>query len=84
MPRFDVCQTSVNVPQQVELLDQGLKTGDIHQNGCSLPLLREGDRAPRLLYLPEESLTSKRELGGGMDVLGHVERNSRHQYLRDL
>jgi hypothetical protein len=34
--------------------------------------------------LPEESLTSKRKLGGGMDVLGHVERNSRHQYLRHL
>ena len=34
--RFDVCQTSVNVPQKVELLDQGLKTGDIHQNGCFL------------------------------------------------
>jgi hypothetical protein len=82
--RFDVCQTSVNVPQKVELLDQGLKAGDIYQNSRSLSLLSEDDRAPRLLDLPEESLTSKRKLGGGMDVLGHVERNSRHQYLRHL
>ena len=64
--------------------DQGLITGDIYQNGCSPSLLREDDRAPRPLSLPEESLTSKRELGGGMDVLGHVERNSRHRHLRHL
>lgn len=81
---FNICQTSVNIPKKVDLFEEGLEAVHVDENRRTSPLLGKDDRSLCLLHLPEQILSLGSEIGGGMNVFCHIERDAWHQNLRSF
>lgn len=72
-------QSSVNVPEKLQLFEQGLVGRDVNQNRRSFPLFSQYDRASRILHLSEQTLRCGLKVGGRMDVFSQVQGVLRHR-----